>query len=175
MGTALAPLYAAHMAGRAVRVFATETRPLFQGARLTSWELQRAGIDVTVIIDSAAATVMRDQKVDAVLVGADRVAANGDTANKIGTYSLAVNAAHHGIPFYVLAPQSTVDSSTPTGDDIMIEERARAEVAVIGASAVVADGINVWNPAFDVTPAALITAIITDRGVFRAPYDFNAS
>jgi methylthioribose-1-phosphate isomerase len=172
-GTALAPLYAAHAAGRPVTVFASETRPLFQGARLTSWELDRAGIPVTVLVDSAAATLMREGRVDAVLVGADRIAANGDVANKIGTYSLAVNAARHGIPFYVLAPQSTVDPSTPRGDDIEIEERSRDELARSGDTQLLADSVQVWNPAFDVTPAELVTAIVTDRGVFRAPYAFH--
>ena len=175
IGTALAPLYAAHDAGRDVSVFASETRPLFQGARLTAWELHRAGIDVTVIIDSAAATVMRDGRVDAVLVGADRIAANGDTANKIGTYSLAVNAAHHRIPFYVFAPQSTVDVATLTGADIRVEQRSRDELSRSGEAQILADGVTVSNPAFDVTPATLITAIVTDRGVFRAPYDFAQS
>lgn len=173
VGTALAPLYAAHEAGRSVTVYADETRPLLQGARLTSWELARAGIDVTVLVDGAAAMLMRAGKVDAVLVGADRIAANGDTANKIGTYSLAVNAARHGVPFYVLAPQSTVDSSTRTGDDILIEERAREELSLAGNTTVIGDGIRVWNPAFDVTPADLITAIVTDRAVFRGPYAFT--
>jgi methylthioribose-1-phosphate isomerase len=174
-GTALAPIYAAHAAGRSVTVFASETRPLLQGARLTSWELHRAGIPVTVIVDSAAAALMLAGKVDAVLVGADRIAANGDVANKVGTYSLAVNAARHGIPFYVLAPQSTVDPSTPRGQDIEIEERSRDELARSGNTQLLADGVGVWNPAFDVTPGDLVTAVITDRGVFRAPYEFKSS
>lgn len=171
-GTALAPLYAAREAGRDVSVFASETRPLFQGARLTSWELNRAGIPVTVLVDSAAASLMREGNIDAVLVGADRIAANGDVANKVGTYSLAVNAARHDIPFYVLAPQSTIDPSTARGSDIEIEQRSRDELARAGGAQLLADGVNVWNPAFDVTPADLVTAIVTDRGVFRAPYDF---
>jgi methylthioribose-1-phosphate isomerase len=171
-GTALAPLYAAHAAGRSVEVFATETRPLLQGARLTSWELDRAGIPVTVIVDSAAGALMRAGRVGAVLVGADRIAANGDVANKIGTYSLAVNAAHHRIPFYVLAPQSTVDAETPGGGHISIELRSREELEFNGDVRVLANGVHVWNPAFDMTPAELVTAIVTDRGVFRPPYDF---
>lgn len=175
VGTALAPLYAAHAAGRSVTVFASETRPLFQGSRLTSWELDRVGIQVTVLVDGAAAALMRDGKVDAVLVGADRIAANGDVANKVGTYSLAVNAARHGIPFYVLAPQSTVDPLTGRGEDIEIEQRSRDELARSGNMLLLADGVRVWNPAFDVTPSELITAIVTDRGVFRAPYAFNNS
>lgn len=173
-GTALAVVYAAHAAGRRVQVFATETRPLFQGARLTAWELQRAGIAVSVLADSAAAALMRAGNVDAVLVGADRVAANGDVANKIGTYSLAVTAAHHRIPFYALAPWSTVDAGTPDGTRIPIEMRSRDEFASFGDARILPDGVPVWAPAFDVTPASLIAAIVTDRGVHRPPYSFTA-
>ena len=173
-GTALAVVYAAQRAGRAVRVFATETRPLLQGARLTAWELQRAGVDVTVLADGAAAALVRATSVDAVLVGADRIAANGDAANKVGTYALAVAARRHRVPFYVCAPWSTVDAHTPNGDAIPIEMRGREELALVAGVPVMPDGVNAWNPAFDVTPAELITAIVTDRGVHRAPYTFRA-
>jgi methylthioribose-1-phosphate isomerase len=172
-GTALAPVYAAHAEGRVTRVFATETRPLLQGARLTAWELQHAGIAVTVLVDGAAAALMRAGEVDAVLVGADRIAANGDVANKVGTYALAVAAAHHAIPFYVLAPWSTVDASTPDGSAIPIEMRSRDELEFCGGVRILADGAAVWAPAFDITPATLITAIVTDRGTRRPPYDFT--
>ncbi|HYV99270.1 MAG TPA: S-methyl-5-thioribose-1-phosphate isomerase, partial [Gemmatimonadaceae bacterium] len=171
-GTALSVVYAAHAAGRAVSVFATETRPLLQGARLTAWELARARIPVTVLVDSAAAALMQRRAVDAVIVGADRIAANGDTANKIGTFSLAVSAAHHGIPFYVAAPWSTIDTGTATGEAIPIEERDRDEVARVGGRLTITGDAEVWNPAFDVTPASLITAIVTDRGVHRPPHRF---
>jgi methylthioribose-1-phosphate isomerase len=175
LGTALAPLYAARAAGRTISVFATETRPLMQGARLTSWELQRAGIPVTVLVDSAAAALMQQGGIEAVLVGADRIAANGDVANKIGTYALAVSAAHHGIPFYVFAPWSTVDALTRDGAAIAIEQRSRNEMAMLGSAQVLPHGVPAWTPAFDVTPAALITAIVTDRGVHRAPYQFTGA
>ena len=158
IGTATAPMYVAHREGRRFRVFADETRPLNQGARLTAWELANAGIDVTIICDSMAATVLREGKVDVVITGSDRIAANGDAANKIGTYPLAVLARHHGVPFYVAAPSSTFDMACDTGAGIPIEQRDAAEIA--GAS-----GAAVYNPAFDVTPAELITAIITERGV----------
>ena len=164
-GTALGVVRGAVEAGRRVRVVATETRPLLQGARLTAWELARDGIDCTLIVDSAAGAFMRRGVVDLVVTGADRIAANGDTANKIGTYTLAVLAKEHGMPFYIAAPTSTVDLSLPGGDDIPIEERAPDEIL---RSAI--DGVAVANPAFDVTPHALIEAIITERGVARAPY-----
>jgi methylthioribose-1-phosphate isomerase len=170
MGTALAPIYLAHEAGRALKVFADETRPLLQGSRLTVWELQRAGVDVTLIPDVVAASLMAKGEIDLVIVGADRIAANGDVANKIGTYGLAVLAKYHGIPFYVAAPSSTVDSATATGADIVIEERAADEVRRgFGTLTAPADA-QVYSPAFDVTPAELITAIITDRGVRRPPF-----
>jgi methylthioribose-1-phosphate isomerase len=169
MGTALAVAYAAQRAGMKLRVFADETRPLLQGARLTAWELSRAGIPVTVICDNMAAGVMRRHKIDAVVVGADRIAANGDAANKTGTYGLAVLARHHGIPFFVAAPSSTFDLSLKDGSGIPIEERARAEIAEQGGRLAVPDGAEVYNPAFDVTPAALITALITEKGVLRPP------
>ena len=168
-GTALAVVVAAHEAGKKVFVFADETRPLLQGARLTAWELKQAGVPVTVICDSMAGLVMRQGRVDCVVVGADRIAANGDTANKIGTYSLSVLAREHGVPFYVAAPASTFDLSLADGSAIPIEERDPAEVGRWGGRQTVPDGAAVYNPAFDVTPAGNITAIITDRGVIREP------
>ncbi|HET7469636.1 MAG TPA: S-methyl-5-thioribose-1-phosphate isomerase [Gemmatimonadales bacterium] len=170
MGTALAPVYTLHQAGKRVAVLADETRPLLQGSRLTAWELSRAGVPVTVITDNMAASRLRRGDVTCVLVGADRVAANGDVANKIGTYGLALAARAAGVPFYVAVPTSTVDPATPTGDAIPIEERAAAEVSGWRGQRAAPDGVPVWNPAFDVTPAELVTAIITDRGVF-APAD----
>lgn len=173
MGTALAPIYLAAERGRRVEVLADETRPLLQGSRLTAWELARAGIPVRVIVDSAAASVMAAGGVDLVIVGADRIAANGDAANKIGSYALAVLARHHGIPFYVAAPASTLDPALPAGRGIVIEQRPRDEIARGFGRVTVPDGVDVENPAFDVIPAELITAIITDGGVHRAPYDFG--
>ncbi|HET7585440.1 MAG TPA: S-methyl-5-thioribose-1-phosphate isomerase [Gemmatimonadaceae bacterium] len=175
-GTALAPVYRAVELGRRVRVVVGETRPLLQGSRLTAWELTRAGIPVTVIPDSAAAALMRRGDVSFCLVGGDRVAANGDVANKIGTYALALAARHHAIPFYVAVPSSTLDPATPLGASIAIEERPREEIARLqGMSApLLPDGAAVWNPAFDVTPAELVTAIITDRAVYRPPYRFES-
>jgi methylthioribose-1-phosphate isomerase len=166
MGTALAPVYMLHQAGRSVAVIASETRPLLQGSRLTAWELTRSGVPCTVIADGMAASRLRRGDVSCVIVGADRIAANGDVANKIGTYSLALAARAHGVPFYVAAPTSTVDRATPDGAHIPIEERAAEEVT--------GWGVPVWNPAFDVTPAALVTKIITDRGVFE-PRDVGGS
>ena len=174
IGTALAPIYRAVRAGRRVHVFADETRPLLQGSRLTAWELQRAGVPVTVLADSMAASLMRQGAVDLCIVGADRIAANGDVANKIGTYALALAAHAHGVPFYVAAPSSTVDGATASGDSIEIEQRDGAELVRGPGGATAPDGVAVYNPAFDVTPAALVTAIITDRGLFRAPYRFAA-
>jgi methylthioribose-1-phosphate isomerase len=170
IGTALAPVYTLHEAGRHVAVVADETRPLLQGSRLTAWELSRAGVPVTVIADGMAASRLRRGDVTCVIVGADRIAANGDVANKIGTYGLALAAKAHGVPFYVAAPSSTVDPATPDGARIPIEERAAAEVAGWRGHPATPAEAQVWNPAFDVTPAALVTAIITDRGVF-APRD----
>jgi methylthioribose-1-phosphate isomerase len=170
MGTALAPIYAKAMAGEPVSVIATETRPLQQGARLTTWELQAAGVAVTLVPDTAAGAALASGRVDAVIVGCDRVAANGDTANKIGTYALAVLARASGLPFYVAGPLSTFDGATPTGADIVIEERSAAEVRSLG-SVVTAPDVPVWNPAFDVTPAEYVTAFITDAGVLRPPFD----
>ncbi|HYW51831.1 MAG TPA: S-methyl-5-thioribose-1-phosphate isomerase [Gemmatimonadaceae bacterium] len=174
IGTALAPVYTLHARGDVIRVFADETRPLLQGARLTAWELDRAGIPVTLLTDGMAASVMRDGRIDAVLVGADRIAANGDVANKIGTYGIAVLAMHHGIPFYVLAPESTLDPDTPNGAAMQIEMRAAHEVRSLGGVATAPDGVPVHNPAFDVTPASLVTAIVTDRGVFHPPFQFTS-
>ncbi len=172
IGTALAPLYHAARAGRRVAVYADETRPLLQGSRLTAWELSRAGIDVTVIADNMAASLMRSGAIDMCIVGADRIAANGDVANKIGTYGVAVSARHHGIPFFVAAPTSTIDPSTPNGSAIVIEQRHADEVVRPFGMATAPEGVMVYNPAFDVTPAELVSAIITDRGLFRAPYNF---
>jgi len=169
IGTALAPLYAAARAGKRLRVYADETRPLWQGARLTAWELARAGLDVTVITDSMAGSVLARGLVQAVVVGADRIARNGDVANKIGTYPLAVLARHHGVPFHVVAPLSTLDAGCPDGAAIPIEERAREEVAAPGGHELVPPGVRVLNPAFDVTPAALVSTLVSERGVLAAP------
>jgi methylthioribose-1-phosphate isomerase len=175
IGTALAPLYCAVARGRRVQVLADETRPLLQGARLTAWELTRAGIEVTVIADGAAASLMRAGAIDLCLVGADRIAANGDVANKIGTYAVAIAARHHGIPLYVAAPSSTIDPCAADGSAIVIEERGREELAMANGRVVVPAGALVRNPAFDLTPASLVTAIVTEAGVWRAPYRFGAS
>ena len=169
-GTALGVVRGAVEAGKRVAVFADETRPFLQGARLTAWELMRDGIDTTVITDNMAGSLMRQGRVNFIVVGADRIAANGDTANKIGTYSVAVLAREHAIPFYVAAPISTIDLRTPDGAHIPIEERNAKEVTHIGGSQVTPDGARVWNPAFDVTPHQFIAGIITERGIFRAPY-----
>ncbi len=171
-GTALAPIYTAHEAGLHIRVFADETRPLLQGARLTAWELTRASIDTTLICDSMASTVMASGLVDACFVGCDRVAANGDTANKIGTSGVAILAKHYGIPFYVCAPCSTLDSATPDGAAIQIEQRPAAEVTELWyASRMAPEGVHVYNPAFDVTPHDLITAFVTERGLVYPPFE----
>src|SRR5262245_53272648 len=169
-GTALGVIRAAVESGKRVAVFADETRPYLQGARLTAWELQQDGIDVTLITDNMAGYFFKQGRFDAVIVGADRIAANGDAANKIGTYTLAVLAKAHGVPFYVAAPISTVDPATPDGAAIPIEERSAGEVTTIGGVTIAPEGVSARHPAFDVTPAALITAIITDRGVLRPPY-----
>lgn len=166
-GTALSVFFSAVEQGKRLHVYADETRPLLQGARLTAWELSQRGIPVTLICDSMAALVMRDKRVEAVVVGADRIAANGDTANKIGTYSVALAAKAHGIPFYVAAPTSTFDLSLPTGDRIPIEERKPEEITHGFGRQTAPTGVNVYNPAFDVTPADLITAIITEKGLIR--------
>jgi len=165
-GTALGVVYAAAEAGKSIAVFADETRPLLQGARLTAWELDRAGIDVTVVADSVAASLLASGRVDAVVVGADRIARNGDVANKIGTYAVALAAKAHSVPFYVAAPRSTFDLDCPNGAAIPIEERAAGEVTEGFGTRTAPEGIAVFSPAFDVTPAALVTALVTDVGVF---------
>lgn len=169
-GTALGVLYAAQEAGRTVRVFADETRPLLQGARLTAWELAERGLEVTVLCEGAAGSLLRSGAIDAVITGADRIAANGDTANKVGTYPLAVLADRHDVPFYVAAPASTFDPATPDGAGIVIEQRDADEVLGFGGARTAPGGVDAWNPAFDVTPAELITAFITERGVLRPPF-----
>jgi methylthioribose-1-phosphate isomerase len=170
-GTALGVIIAAHAAGKRLHVYVDETRPLLQGARLTTFELARAGVPATLIADGAAAATMREKKVAAVIVGADRIARNGDSANKIGTYGVAIAAAHHGIPFYVAAPRSTIDFALRDGSGIQIEERAAGEVRCVGSIATSPDDVPVYNPAFDVTPGRLIAGIITEYGVARPPYD----
>jgi methylthioribose-1-phosphate isomerase len=170
-GTALGVVRGAVEAGKRISVLADETRPFLQGARLTAWELVKDGIATTVITDNMTAAIMAGGHVDAVVVGADRIAANGDTANKIGTYGVAILAHAHGIPFYVAAPWSTVDLNTATGAGIPIEERSATEVTHIGSTQVVPDGATVRNPAFDVTPHRYVTAIVTDRGVVQPPFD----
>ncbi len=169
-GTALGVIYAAHESGKKVRVYADETRPLLQGARLTTWELKNAGIDVTLICDSAAGFLMQQGKIDCVIVGSDRIASNGDTANKIGTYTLAVLAGKHHIPFYVAAPVSTIDRSIASGEDIPIEERSAEEITSGFGRRTAPENIEVYNPAFDITPHALINAIITEQKIFSPPF-----
>lgn len=168
-GTALSVLFEAHRQGKRFTVYADETRPLLQGARLTAWELQQAGLSTVVLCDNMAGWLMKQGKVQAVITGADRIAANGDAANKIGTYSLSVLAARHKIPFYVAAPSSTFDLSIRTGTSIVIEQRAAEEVTQLAGTQLAPDGIGVYNPAFDVTDARAITAIITERGVIEKP------
>jgi methylthioribose-1-phosphate isomerase len=174
IGTALAPIYATHLAGRRPHVVVPETRPLLQGSRLTAWELTKAGVPCTLIGDGMIASRLRLGDVSCVIVGADRIAANGDVANKIGTYGLALAAHAHGIPFYVAAPSSTVDVATPNGAAIPIEQRESDEVATWQGTRTAPLGVGVWNPAFDMTPAKLITGIITDKGVFR-PQEISRS
>ncbi len=169
IGTALGVIRAAFAANKIQHVFADETRPWLQGARLTAWEMVEENIPVTLIADSAAATLMKQGKVKWVIVGSDRIAANGDVANKIGTYSLAVAARHHGVKFMVVAPTSTVDMAIASGDDIPIEERAQSEVLTISGQRIAPQAANAWNPSFDVTPAELVDAIITEKGVVEAP------
>lgn len=173
LGTALAPIYTAMEEGRAFRVYADETRPLLQGARLTAWELSAAGADVTLICDGMAAHVISKGLIDMVIVGCDRVAANGDTANKIGTLGLAALAGHFGVPFYVACPGSTYDPATPDGKSIVIEERPESEVTSFGGVKTAPEGVKVMNPAFDVTPSRLITAFITEKGVIKPPFAEN--
>ncbi len=170
IGTALAPIYLAHEAGRNVQVFADESRPVLQGARLTAWELTHAGIPCTVIADAAAGALMRAAQVDVVLVGADRIARNGDFANKIGTYGLAVLAFHHSVPFYCCAPSSTIDLGLADGDGIPIEQRPADEVKTLAGRPVAPAEAAVLNPAFDVTPARYVTGYVTDRGIVKPPF-----
>lgn len=172
-GTALGIIRSAHAAGKAVHVWVCETRPRLQGLRLTAYELLKDGIPFHVIVDNAAASLMEQGRVDLVIAGADRIAVNGDTANKIGTYSLAVLAKHHRIPFYIAAPSSTIDSGTPTGAEIEIEQRQEDEVTEIAGVAIAAPATPVYNPGFDVTPGGLVDAIITERGIVRPPYAFG--
>src|SRR5207253_10573666 len=174
IGTALAPIYLAHEAGRRLHVFVDETRPVLQGARLTAWELSHAGIPCTLIADAAAGSLMRQAKVDLVIVGADRIAVNGDFANKIGTYPLAVLALHHGVPFYCAAPSSTIDPSLEDGERIPIEHRPPEEVKALAGRPVAPAQVAALNPAFDVTPARYVTAYLTDRGVMQPPFGGEA-
>lgn len=173
LGTALAPIYELHRRGQPIEVFADETRPLLQGSRLTAWELSAAGVPVTVLCDSAAGALLSSGNIDAVIVGSDRITAKGDVANKIGTYPLAVLANRHHVPVYVAAPTSTIDRSIDSGADIPIEQRSGEEVVHFSDRASAPEGVNVFNPAFDVTPAELVNAIITEDGVHRPPYDFQ--
>ncbi|MBF0105587.1 MAG: S-methyl-5-thioribose-1-phosphate isomerase [Deltaproteobacteria bacterium] len=170
-GTAIGVVYAAIEAHKKIEVFADETRPILQGARLSAWELKKNNVPVTLITDNMAATIMRQGFINKVIVGADRIAANGDTANKIGTYSVAINARYHNIPFYVAAPFSTIDLRIKHGDQIPIEERDHSEVAVINGKRLCPEGINIRNPAFDVTPAALISGILTEKGILKPPFE----
>ncbi|MCL2766910.1 MAG: S-methyl-5-thioribose-1-phosphate isomerase [Peptococcaceae bacterium] len=169
-GTALGVVTAAWEAGKNISVYADETRPLLQGARLTTWEMLQLGIPVTLITDNMAGYLMAQKKVDLVIVGADRITANGDTANKIGTYGLAVMAHYHHLPFYVAAPMSTIDTSLSTGKEIPIEERGQSEVTFLAGQQIAPEGVNVWNPAFDVTPHELVTAIVTEKGILYPEY-----
>ncbi|HED12077.1 MAG TPA: S-methyl-5-thioribose-1-phosphate isomerase [Gammaproteobacteria bacterium] len=171
LGTATAPLYVAHQQGLQFSVYADETRPLLQGARLTSWELHQSGVNVTLITDNTAARMMDEGRIDLVMVGTDRVAANGDVANKIGTLGVAILARYFALPFYVACPSTTIDLATACGNDIPIEERAASEVTHFGQQATAAKSIRVRNPAFDITPAALVTGIITERGIVHPPFD----
>lgn len=173
IGTALAPIFVAHERGKRVHVFVDETRPVLQGARLTAWELDRAGIPLTLITDNMAAHFMHRAGIQTVFVGADRIAANGDVANKIGTYGVAVLAHAHGIPLYVVAPRSTIDLAIPTGDGIPIEERAAIEVTSVRGTPIAPEGVHVANPAFDVTPARYVAAVITEAGIAHPPYDIS--
>jgi len=170
IGTALAPVYLAHEAGRRVHVFVDETRPVLQGSRLTAWELSEAGVPCTLIADGVAGSLMRAARIDVVLVGADRIAGNGDFANKIGTYGLAVLARHHGVPLYCCAPSSTIDSSVKDGDAIPIEQRSADEVRMIAGRAIAPATVATFNPAFDVTPARYVTGYLTDRGSVQPPF-----
>ena len=171
LGTATAPMYLAHQRGTRFKVFADETRPLLQGARLTAWELQSAGLDVTLITDNMAASMMASGQVQLVIVGTDRVTANGDVVNKIGTLGVAVLAQHFGVPFYVACPSSTIDAATASGDQVEIEERTPDEVTGFGGTRTAPQAMPVRNPAFDVTPHALVRGLITEHGIIKAPFD----
>jgi methylthioribose-1-phosphate isomerase len=173
IGTALAPIFVAHQAGKRLHVYVAETRPVLQGARLTAWELQRAAVPLTLITDSMAAHLMRRAGIRAIFVGADRIAANGDVANKIGTYGLAVLARAHAIPCYVVAPRSTIDLALADGEGIPIEERSPEEVTYLGGVRIAPEGVRAANPAFDVTPAPYVTAIVTEAGIARPPYEVS--
>lgn len=175
IGTAFGVIYSAHRSGKKITVFADETRPLLQGARLTMWELQNAGIPAVLITDNAAAWTIKTKKIDMIITGADRIAANGDAANKIGTYALAVLAREHGIPFYIAAPSSTMDMSLASGEQIVIEERGAEEVVNGFGRRTAPAGVTVFSPAFDVTPHSLITAIITETGIHRPPFNRMAA
>jgi len=173
-GTALGVIYRAHSEGKRLKVYACETRPLLQGARLTAWELKKKGINVTLICDNMAATLMKQGKIDKVITGADRIAANGDAANKIGTYNLAVLSHYHQLPFYVVAPVSTFDATIETGSRICIEERPGFEITgLFFRKPIAPTGVKVFNPAFDLTPHDLITALVTDKGIIKPPYNIN--
>jgi methylthioribose-1-phosphate isomerase len=172
-GTALGAIRTAHEHGKSIHVFVDETRPRLQGARLTAWELGQLGISYTIIVDGASGYFMRTQHIDMCLVGCDRIAANGDVANKIGTYNLALVAYMHQVPFYVVGPTSTIDLDTLSGDEIPIEERAEDEMTHVGGAQITPSGVHVANPAFDITPATYISAIITERGVVHPPYSEN--
>jgi methylthioribose-1-phosphate isomerase len=175
IGTALGAIFTAHDQGKNIHVYADETRPLLQGSRLTMWELQQTTIPSTLICDNTAAMTMRDKKVSLVITGADRIAANGDSVNKIGTYGLAIMAAHHGIPFYIAAPKSTIDMRVISGDEIPIEERGAEEVTTINGKRLAPEDVDVFAPAFDVTPNGLIHGIVTEDGICRAPYTESLS
>jgi methylthioribose-1-phosphate isomerase len=170
IGSALGVIKTAHHRGRTINVLVDETRPLLQGARLTAWELAQEGIAHQIIVDGAAAGIIARGSIAAVIAGADRIASNGDVANKVGTYGLALAAREHGVPLYIVAPSSTIDRSTPSGATITIEERTEDEVLFFGAQRAAPAGARAWNPAFDVTPSHLVTALVTERGVLRAPY-----
>ena len=174
IGTALAPMYVAWADGKRFKAYSNETRPLLQGARITSWELHHFGVDVTLIADSVASYLMKLGRVDLIIVGADRVANNGDAANKIGTSSLAINAKHYGVPFYIACPYSTIDTHSKSGEDIVVEERGADEVIYVKGQQIAPADIQVFNPAFDVTDHELIAGFITEKGIIRPPYNFSA-
>ena len=173
IGTATAPMYLAHQKGKKFSIFADETRPLLQGSRLTSWELSKSGLDVTLLTDNMAAHIMSQGLIDLVITGTDRVAANGDVANKIGTHGIAIMAKYFEIPFYVACPYSTIDFNTLKGNDIIIEERSRNEVTKLGTFLLSPENVKVRNPAFDITPNNLVTGLITEKGIIEPPFGEN--